>query len=111
LHVQRKFKFSIFSKRDIAREADICLTTVNNRNKLFKLSNSTMLRPAKRISKYNPLEELARQRIRYYLAEENKSQKLFIQVLDKLHIENIEVSKSKARMALSRKKSTEGKLS
>jgi len=87
-----------YPQRNIATEADVCLTTVNNRNKLFKLSNSTMLRPAKRISKYNPLEEIARQRIRYYLSEEKKSQKLsLIQVLEKLHKDSIEVSKSKIK--------------
>ena len=52
-----------YSQRNIATEADVCLATVNNRNKLFKISNSTKLSPAKRTSKYDPLEEIARQRI------------------------------------------------
>ena len=87
-----------YPQRNIATEADVCLTTVNNRNKLFKISNSTKLSPSKRTSKYDLLEEIARQRIRYYLTEEKKFQKFsLIQVLEKLHKDSIEVSKSKIK--------------
>ena len=60
-----------YPQRSIATEADVCLSTVNNRNQLFQLTN-----PTKRAPENEHLEVISKQHIRYYLAEE-KSHKNF----------------------------------
>lgn len=59
-----------YPQRNIAKITEVCLATVNHRAKLFKATGSTKLIQKKRKSKYNPIEEMGRQRIRYYLAKE-----------------------------------------
>lgn len=65
---------------------------------MFKLTNSTKLNTVKRVSKYEALEEIVRQRIRYFLADEKKTYKLS---LDQVHSEltkvGFEITKSKTK--------------
>ena len=71
-----------YSQRSIAEKVDVCLATVNHRVQLFKETGSTKLISLKRTSRYEPIEELIRQRIRYYLAFETKRNRFTV---DQLH--------------------------
>ncbi|OIJ14265.1 hypothetical protein BKP37_08800 [Anaerobacillus alkalilacustris] len=87
-----------YSQRAIANQVNTCLATVNHRVKLFKETGSTKLYPCKRKSKYEPIEEMTRQRIRYYLALETKKKSFTIEQLQLLLNEDgFPVSKSKAQ--------------
>ncbi|MBT2641744.1 transposase [Bacillus sp. ISL-41] len=87
-----------YSQREIAKQVDACLTTVNHRSKLFKETGSTQFVPQERKSKYEPIEEMARQRIRFYLAiEKRKSNFTNEQLHEKLFDDGYRISFSKAK--------------
>jgi transposase len=86
-----------FSQRRIAKEIEVCLDSVNNRLKLFRVTGSIHKRNIQR-SRYNPVENATRQRIRYYLSlEKRKSRFTVNQLYDFLVQEGYEITKSKVR--------------
>jgi transposase len=86
------------SQRSIAAKVDVCLASVNHRVQLFKETGSTKLTSSKRKSRYKPIEELTRQRIRYYLAVEIKRNKFTVeQLYGKLLDDGFPIKKSKAK--------------
>ncbi|MBT2641717.1 IS21 family transposase [Bacillus sp. ISL-41] len=86
------------SQRAIAAKVDVCLASVNHRVQLFKETGSTKLTSSKRKSRYEPIEELTRQRIRYFLAVETKRNKFTVdQLHEKLLDDGFPIKKTKAK--------------
>ncbi|MBT2641742.1 IS21 family transposase [Bacillus sp. ISL-41] len=86
------------SQRFIAAKVEVCLATVNHRVQLFKEIGSTKLTSSKRKSRYPPIEETIRQRIRYYLAVETKRNRFTVeQVHEKLIDDGFSITKSKTK--------------
>lgn len=87
-----------YSQRSIAEKVDICLATVHHRVQLFKETGSTKLISLKRSSRYEPIEELTRQRIRYYLVIETKRNRFTVdQLHEKLIADGFSIKKAKAK--------------
>jgi transposase len=85
------------SQRRIAKEIEVCLDSVNKRLKLFRVTGSIHKGNIQR-SRYNPIENATRQRIRYYLSlEKRKSRFTVNQLYDFLVQEGYEITKSKVR--------------
>ena len=86
------------SQRSIAAKVEVCLASVNHRVQLFKETGSTKLTSSKRKSRYQPIEEKIRQRIRYYLAVETKKNRFTVeQVHEKLIDDGFSITKSKTK--------------
>jgi len=85
-----------YSQRNIARKVEVCLATINHRVQLYRATGSTQLKPKKRKTRYEPIEELTKQRIRYYLSLETRKCKFTVaQLYEKILQEGYLVSKSK----------------
>lgn len=86
------------SQRSIADKVEVCLATINHRVQLFKETGSTKLISVKRKSRYEPMEELTKQRIRYYLAVETKRNRFTVdQLQEKLLEDGFPIKKSKTK--------------
>lgn len=87
-----------FTQRHIAINTEVCLDSVNKRIQNFKQRGTVHLNKKDKRSRYNPMEEQTRKRIRFYLAlEKRKTNYTVEQIYSFLIEEGFEISKSNTR--------------
>ncbi|WP_121616320.1 IS21 family transposase [Virgibacillus halodenitrificans] len=83
------------TQRTIAKKVEVCLESVNKRIQYFKGKGTVHMNNKTIYSSYNPLEEITRQRIRYYLSLEKRKSKYTANQLYELLLEDgFEATKS-----------------
>ena len=89
--------FHGYPQRRIALETEVCLETVNKRIQLFK-REGTIHKSARRKSFYDSIEDIVRNRIRFFLGLERRRDKYTLnQIHDALTKEGFEITKSKVK--------------